>query len=195
MNLANSSSQTCVTGGYVGVRAYDPAGAQIAASELRDPLGDSSPPTLYVSPGDSVHFTIGLPTVRPAGGTQCSTKVGVLHLIPPNETTEVQIATPVRAGYPLLCGAISWWVRSKRERSTTERIPGRRQVTRKLHLEDPPSAMQAEDVSHSAPLVGRRYVSDLVACRGDPVRPDQRWQRQVGWTSSSTQLGIYRRRC
>jgi hypothetical protein len=31
--------------------------------------------------------------------------VGALHLIPPNETTEVQIATPVTMGYPALCGS------------------------------------------------------------------------------------------
>jgi hypothetical protein len=30
--------------------------------------------------------------------------VGALHLIPPNERTAVQIATPISTGYPKLCG-------------------------------------------------------------------------------------------
>jgi hypothetical protein len=105
VNLLNSSPATCVTGGYVGVSAYDPAGDLISASESRDLLGSNSAPTLSVAPGASIHFVIGLPDTNVAdGGTECSNTVGALHLIPPNETTEVQIATPVARGYPSLCG-------------------------------------------------------------------------------------------
>ena len=105
VNLLNSSPSTCVTGGYVGVSAYDPAGGLIAASESRSSMGTTSPPTLTVAPGATVHFVVGLPDVNEAaGGTECSTTVGALHLIPPNETTEVQIATPISTGYPKLCG-------------------------------------------------------------------------------------------
>jgi hypothetical protein len=105
INLLNSSPSTCVTGGYVGVSAYNPAGDMIAASESRNSMGTSSPPTLTVAPGVTVHFVVGLPDVdEAAGGTECSTTVGALHLIPPNETTEEQIATPISTGYPKLCG-------------------------------------------------------------------------------------------
>jgi hypothetical protein len=105
VNLLNPSSSTCVTGGYVGVSAYDPAGNLIAASGSRDAMGTASPPTLTVAPGATLHFVVGLPDVNEAtGGTACSTTVGALHLIPPNEMTDVQIATPISTGYPKLCG-------------------------------------------------------------------------------------------
>jgi hypothetical protein len=106
VNLLNSSPARCLTGGYVGVSAYDPTGQLIAASAMHEGTGLSRAPTLTVAPGASVHFTIGLPDVdAAAGGTQCSMTVGALHLIPPNETTEVQIATPISNGYPPLCGS------------------------------------------------------------------------------------------
>ena len=105
VNLVNSSPSTCVTGGYVGVSTYDPPGHVIAASGTRDAMGTTSPPTITVAPGATVHFVVGLPDVNEvAGGTECSTTVGALHLIPPSETTEVQIATPISTGYPKLCG-------------------------------------------------------------------------------------------
>ena len=105
VNLLNSSPSTCVTGGYVGVSAYDPAGNLIAASGSRDTTNTTSPSTLTVAPGATAHFVVGLPDVNEAaGGTACSTTVGALHLIPPNEMTEVQIATPISTGYPKLCG-------------------------------------------------------------------------------------------
>lgn len=107
VNLRNASGATCVTGGYVGVSAYDPAGDLIAASASRGPLMGSNPPlTLSIAPGSSMHFIVGLPDVdEAAGGTECSTTVGALHLIPPNEKTELQIATPISTGYPRLCGS------------------------------------------------------------------------------------------
>jgi len=103
VNLLNSSPSACITGGYVGVSAYDPAGHLITASEYRIPFGQS-PPTLSVAPGASLYFVVGLADVdQVAGGTECSVTVGALHLIPPNESTEVQIATPTTTGYPKLC--------------------------------------------------------------------------------------------
>lgn len=106
VNLENISGRACVTGGYVGVAAYDPEGRLIAASEQRAP--DMAPDVaLSVSPGASVGFTIGFEDVDiEAGGTPCSTMVGALHLIPPNERTDVQVATPLAdgSGYPALCG-------------------------------------------------------------------------------------------
>jgi hypothetical protein len=106
VNLLNSSPSTCVTGGYVGVSAYDPAGDLIAVSAMHEGTGLTPPPTLTIAPGASVHFTVGLPDMdEAAGGTQCSVTVGALHLIPPNKTIEVQIATPISTGYPSLCGS------------------------------------------------------------------------------------------
>ncbi len=104
VNLENVSGRACVTGGYVGVAAYDPDGLLISASEDRAP---SMAPdvALSVGPGNSMHFSIGLPDVDvEAGGTECSTEVGALHLIPPNERTDVRVATPITTGYPKLCG-------------------------------------------------------------------------------------------
>ncbi len=120
VNLLNSSSATCVTGGYVGVAAYDPAGELIAASESRDLMGSNSPPTLSVAPGASMHFYRRLRRCgREAdGGTECSTTVGALHLIPPNETAEVQIATPVSTSVtPHFAAIPSLSVRSLERRS------------------------------------------------------------------------------
>ena len=99
VNLQNVTGRACVTGGYVGVAAYDPAGHLIPAAEQRASMAPDV--ALSVGPGGSMHFSIGLPDVDiEAGGTECSTVVGALHLIPPNERTEVQVATPVSTGYP-----------------------------------------------------------------------------------------------
>jgi hypothetical protein len=104
VNLENVSGSACVTGGFVGVAAYDPEGHLIPASEERAPSMAPDEP-LSVGPGASVNFSVGLADVDiEAGGTQCSTVVGALHLIPPNERTDVQVATPISAGYPKLCG-------------------------------------------------------------------------------------------
>lgn len=105
VNLVNSSSAPCETGGYVGVSAYDPAGDLIPASESRQLLGTNSAAALTMTPGGTVHFIVGFADTDMAdGGYLCSTTVGALHLIPPDETTEVQVATPVRSHFPALCG-------------------------------------------------------------------------------------------
>ena len=104
VNLENVSQRPCVTGGYVGVAAYDPQGGLIPASEDRAP-GMAPDEALSVAPGASINFTIGLPDVDiETGGGECSTEVGALHLIPPNESTDVYVATPISTGYPKLCG-------------------------------------------------------------------------------------------
>jgi hypothetical protein len=59
--------------------------------------------------GGSISFLVGFVDQSSVGdGTSCTSTVGALHLIPPNTTTEVQIATPLPAaespvGYPSLC--------------------------------------------------------------------------------------------
>jgi len=123
VNLLNSSPTSCVTGGYVGVSAYSPAGDLIAANESRDSMGMSSPPTLTVATGASVHFVVGLPDVVEAtGGTECSTTVGALHLIPPNETSEVQIAHSDQCGIPQTVRRFfpGWSVAGRCDRKLTE---------------------------------------------------------------------------
>lgn len=106
VNLENVSEEACVTGGFVGVAAYDPEGRLIPASEEHAP---SMAPdvALSVAPGTSVNFSVGFEDVDiAAGGIACSTVVGGLHLIPPNEWTTVPVATPLRTGgYPTLCGS------------------------------------------------------------------------------------------
>ena len=103
VNLENISGRACVTGGFVGVAAYDPEGRLIPASKERAPsmAPDSA---LSVAPGASMHCSIGLPDVDIETGTECSTVVGALHLIPPNEWADVQVPTPISTGYPKLCG-------------------------------------------------------------------------------------------
>jgi hypothetical protein len=104
VNLENVSGRGCVTGGYVGVAAYDPEGRLIPASESRAP-GFAPDAALSVEPGASMHFTVGFADVdMETGGTPCSTMVGALHLIPPNDWTEEQVATRISTGYPKLCG-------------------------------------------------------------------------------------------
>ncbi len=103
VNLENVSGQACVTGGFVGVAAYDPEGRLIPASEERAP-SMAPDDALSVAPKASMHFSIGLPDVDIETGTECSTVVGALHLIPPNEWTDVQVPTPISTGYPKLCG-------------------------------------------------------------------------------------------
>jgi hypothetical protein len=103
VNLENVSGRACVTGGFVGVAAYDPEGRLISASEERAP-SMAPDDALSVAPGASMHFSIGLPDVDIETGTECSTVVGALHLIPPNEWTDVQVPTPINTGYPVLCG-------------------------------------------------------------------------------------------
>lgn len=104
VNLENVSGRACVTGGYVGVAAYDPEGHLIAASEDRAP-SMAPDDALSVGPGASMHFSVGLPDVDvETGGTECSTVVGALHLIPPNDWTDVPVPTPISTGYPKLCG-------------------------------------------------------------------------------------------
>jgi len=104
VNLENVSGRACVTGGFVGVAAYEPDGQLIPASEQRAPMGPDN--ALSVASGASVSFSIGFPDVDiEAGGTECSTVVGGLHLIPPNEWTDVAVATPLgTGGWPKLCG-------------------------------------------------------------------------------------------
>jgi hypothetical protein len=62
---------------------------------------------LSVAPGTSANLSVGFEDVDiAAGGIECSTVVGGLHLIPPNEWTDVLVATPLSTGgYPKLCGS------------------------------------------------------------------------------------------
>jgi hypothetical protein len=107
VNLANVSGASCTTGGYFGVSAYDPSGTLLASQDIREPMG--APAEVTVSPGGSISFAVGfVDQSSTGGGTPCTSTVGALHLIPPNTTTEVQIATPLPAaastvGYPSLC--------------------------------------------------------------------------------------------
>lgn len=106
VNLTNTSGGACMTGGYPGVSAYTPAGRLITSSTSRSP-GTAS--NLTVPPTETVHFIVGLRDNDPQhGGAPCGTTVGALHVIPPNDTSSLQVATPIAAshgGFPALCGS------------------------------------------------------------------------------------------
>ncbi|MDQ6837878.1 MAG: DUF4232 domain-containing protein [Actinomycetota bacterium] len=107
VNVTNTSATRCLTGGFFGVSAYSPGGHLLASSDTQQRgLGPgAATPTLMVQPGASVHFTVGFAdNVASAGGVSCGTVVGSLHLIPPNDTSSDQVATPMqRGGWPALC--------------------------------------------------------------------------------------------
>jgi hypothetical protein len=103
VNLLNISGASCDTGGYFSVSAYDPNGQLLTSTDERNPLGEPSP-ELTVPPGGSISFSVGFADVSPPDGDSCAVTVGAIHLIPPNDTNEVQVATPdERGGYPSLC--------------------------------------------------------------------------------------------
>jgi hypothetical protein len=104
VNLVNISAASCTTGGYFGVSAYDPSGTLVASQDYRE-SSNGDPPEVTVSPGGSISFGVGF--VDESSAAPCTT-VGALHLIPPNTTGELQIATALPAtestvGYPSLC--------------------------------------------------------------------------------------------
>lgn len=106
VNLTNGSSSACVTGGYFGAAAYDPSGGLVVGTETRDPsLGvGTSNAAITVAPGATVSFVVGLPDNEGGGGASCSTTMGDLHLTPPNDTSQLDVATPRQGGgFPALC--------------------------------------------------------------------------------------------
>jgi hypothetical protein len=103
VNVLNISGASCDTGGYFGVSAYDPNGQLLTSSDARNPLGEPSP-ELTVPSGGSINFSVGFADVSSPVGNTCAVTVGALHLIAPNDTNEVQVATPNgKGGYPSLC--------------------------------------------------------------------------------------------
>jgi hypothetical protein len=107
VSLVNVASEACATAGYFGVSAYDPSGKLLASQDVRDSAFGGPADEVTVPPGGSMHFTVGFADdVIAEGGTSCSSTVGALHLIPPNTSDEVQVATPVPSGgYPSLCSS------------------------------------------------------------------------------------------
>jgi hypothetical protein len=110
VTVTNTSSARCLTGGFFGVSAYSPDGRLVTSSDARaggltGTSGTSGTPTLTVPPGSSIHFIVGFAdNVASAGGAPCGTVVGSLHLIPPNDTSTDQVATPKQGGgFPPLC--------------------------------------------------------------------------------------------
>jgi Protein of unknown function (DUF4232) len=104
VNLENISAASCTAGGYFGVSAYNPSGTLVTSRDYRD-SSTGNPPEVTVSPGGSVSLGVGFVDGSSQGA--CTT-VGALHLISPNTTTELQIATPLPSAestvsYPSLC--------------------------------------------------------------------------------------------
>ena len=106
VDIRNVAASTCHMSGYFGVSAFSPAGILIAANDSREAdLGILGP--VVLGPGASAQFQVGFQDSNlQAGGTDCHTVVGSLHLIPPDQTTSVQLATPDAlsdSGHPPLC--------------------------------------------------------------------------------------------
>ena len=92
--------------GYFGVSAYSPTGTLIAANDTREAdLGTLG--TILLVPGATAVFQVGFEdSDLQAGGANCHTVVGSLHLIPPDQTSTLEIATPDPLStdrYPPLC--------------------------------------------------------------------------------------------
>ena len=106
VNIENSGKSACQMTGYFGVSAYAPTGTLIAANDTREAdLGTLG--TIFLVPGAMAFFQVGFEDSNfQAGGTDCHTVVGSLHLIPPDQTSTQQVATPdplSTGGYPPLC--------------------------------------------------------------------------------------------
>lgn len=106
VDVRNVAAVACHMAGYFGVSAFAPSGALVAASDTREAdLGSLGP--VVLTPGSVAHFQVGFQDSNlRAGGIDCHTVVGSLHLIPPDQTTSVQVATPdarSNGRYPPLC--------------------------------------------------------------------------------------------
>lgn len=111
VDVANPTTSACHIAGYFGVSAYSPAGTLIVGSDTREAdLG--LPGTVVLAPGVRAWFEVGFEdSDLQDGGSDCHTPVGSLHLIPPDQTTSLDLATPdplSEDGYPALCEHRLW---------------------------------------------------------------------------------------
>jgi hypothetical protein len=90
--LTNTSGQTCEIFGYGGAQLVAPDGSDLPTDLERD---DSTPPqTVTLSPGDSAQSLLHWSVVVGEGdtaGPQCQPSAATLAVIPPDETTSLDV--------------------------------------------------------------------------------------------------------
>jgi len=86
--LKNTSSTSCVTGGFPGVAGTNAAGAQIIQAARQGPSGH----TITLAPGAAASSLVSGVDVPSGTATSCPNLAG-LDVTPPNTTVTVHIAT------------------------------------------------------------------------------------------------------
>jgi hypothetical protein len=84
--LKNTSSATCVTGGFPGVAGTDSTGAQIIQAARTGP----SKGTLTLVPGASASSLVSAVDVPSGNASSCPNLAGLV-VTPPNTTTSAQV--------------------------------------------------------------------------------------------------------
>jgi hypothetical protein len=93
--LKNTGSASCSTIGYPGIQFLDKSGKPLPTNTIRtthDYFGSAPKVALTVAPGSSVSFRIGV-THIPTGNATCTTAFQ-LQVIPPNDTSTLDVALP-----------------------------------------------------------------------------------------------------
>ncbi len=93
--LKNTGSTSCGTIGYPGIQFLDKSGKPLTTNTTRttrDYFGSAPKVALTVAPGSSVSFRIGVTHV-PTGSATCTTAYQ-LQVIPPNDTSTLDVALP-----------------------------------------------------------------------------------------------------
>ena len=86
--LKNSSSTSCVTGGFPGVAGTNSAGTQV----IQAARAGASKGSLTLAPGTTASATLSAVDVPSGTETSCPTLAGLL-VTPPNTTASVQVIT------------------------------------------------------------------------------------------------------
>ncbi len=114
VTLRNTSSSTCVLGGYPGLLLIGSGGAALPTNVVRKgtyPFTSQAPTLVTLAPGQSGHVNIGYSDVPHGTETTCPTATA-LQVIPPNATDHLTVAmtlAPCDGGTlvtsPVLAGA------------------------------------------------------------------------------------------
>jgi len=95
IQLRNTSSSTCILGGYPGLQLLDAAGAQLATTVVRGgtyPFTDFAPSTVTLSPGSLSYFNLGYSDVPTGNQTVCP-EASSMWVTPPNAYDHLTLTT------------------------------------------------------------------------------------------------------